>query len=244
MDKLLSDVSEKISERVSMEEHAGSGISSNNSFYPNDTSESLRNLIRQYEASASPLTVSFRQLVAWISMGERASHYIHSYPAKLLPQIGHYFLAAFDYFPKNCIVLDPFSGTGTVALEAILSGRKAYYVDSNPLARLIAKVKTTPVSEDSLIQGLNHVKSAFGRIEKGHIPDVVNINYWYDDESILELSRLKLAIEEVQNDNVKDVLKVTFSTVCRKVSLADPRLSVPVKRKTKSAETYEAGKKL
>jgi hypothetical protein len=43
------------------------------------------------------------------------------------------------------LVVDPYCGSGTTLLEASLSRRKSVGIDLNPLAVLIAKVKTTPI---------------------------------------------------------------------------------------------------
>jgi len=49
------------------------------------------------------------------------------------------------YCPKNGIVLDPFLGSGTTAIEAIRLGRRVIGIDINPLAIFIAKTTLTPV---------------------------------------------------------------------------------------------------
>ena len=89
--------------------------------YPVDTTKKIFKLIEKYEKENRPQEVSFRELVFWLKVGERATHYIHPYPAKLLPQIAHFFLASNILASSDDFVLDPFSGTGTVALEANLS---------------------------------------------------------------------------------------------------------------------------
>ena len=164
-------------------------------------------------------------------MGERATHYLHTYPAKLLPQIAHFFLAASCLSKPGEQVLDPFGGTGTVALEAILSKRIALYADSNPLARLISQTKTSSYNTRTL-------KNAFKRIEMRYrlsrtrtAPNVININYWYDKATIRQLARLKHAIDLEKNAHTRAFFSVTLSAVARKVSKADPRFSVPVRKK-------------
>ncbi|MGU9830511.1 hypothetical protein [Pseudomonas sp. LF242] len=200
--------------------------------YPVDTTDSLVCIIKSYQEDKSTQTVSFRSLVPWMKVGERATHYIHPYPAKLLPQIAHFFLGAKKYFGADLKVLDPFGGTGTVALEAILSGSNAYYSDANPLARLIAKVKTTSLCVASARISLKEILENYKRSRKSTPPDVVNIDKWYTTENIRSLCRLKHAIELSCEGDVRDFFLVTFSAVARKVSLADPRLSVPVRLKT------------
>lgn len=197
--------------------------------FPVDTSPVLLHLMHRFDGT--PIPVSFRKIVSWIRMGERATHYIHTYPAKLLPQIAHFFLAASCLSKPGEQVLDPFGGTGTVALEAILSKRIALYADSNPLARLIAQTKTSSYN-------IRTLKSAFTRIEMRYrlsrsrtAPNVININYWYDTAIIRQLTRLKHAIDQEKNVHTRAFFAISLSAVARKVSRADPRFSVPVRKK-------------
>lgn len=68
------------------------------------------------------------------------SHNIHRYSGKFIPQIAKSVIELFT--DEEDIVLDPYLGSGTTALEAILSGRKSIGIDINPLAILISEVKT------------------------------------------------------------------------------------------------------
>ncbi|BDL37556.1 hypothetical protein [Methylorubrum sp. GM97] len=198
--------------------------------FPVDTTPILRGFLRDFSSNKEPITVSFRQLVPWVKP-ERATHYIHSYPAKLLPQIAHFFVAAQNLVEPGGSVLDPFAGTGTVALETILSNRTALYADANPLARLITDVKTTPLGEDNIEQAIRRVKDKFQSTREGVLPDVININHWYEPDIIAQLGRLKVAINVEADRGVKNLLQLTFSSTAKKVSLADPRFSVPVRSK-------------
>lgn len=199
--------------------------------YAQDTSAALKEMLDQYRSSAETQTLSFRKLISWIKVGERATHYIHPYPAKLLPQIAHFFLAAKEYFGSELHVLDPFGGSGTVALETILSGNKAYYADANPLARYIAKVKTKKIDTTQLRTELVLIEQRYKRSRACKKPDVVNLNKWFSAKSINHLVRLKSSIDGCENTDIRDFYLVAFSAVSRKVSNADPRLSVPVVRK-------------
>lgn len=199
--------------------------------FPVDTGQVLANLLRRYEADQQPIAVSFRDLVPWIRMGERATHHIHTYPAKLLPQIAHFFLATTSFVGSDETVLDPFAGTGTVALETILSGRPALYADANPLARLIATTKTRQVDNTLLIAAFEEVKAAYATSRARRRPDVVNLDRWFASATITKLVRLRAAIMSVKHLDARDLLLVTFSAALRKASLADPRFSVPVRRR-------------
>lgn len=199
--------------------------------YPFSTDEILDDLLANFISSREAQEVSFRELVPWMKVGERATHYIHSYPAKLLPHIAHFFLASERICPPAGLVLDPFSGTGTVALEAMLSGREPFYADANPLARLITSAKTTIVPEEALNEAFKQCLSDFKKSRTRSHPEIVNIEHWYTLETISHLSRLKAAVDRQPSGTIKDFLLTTFSSVTRKSSLADPRLSVPVKVK-------------
>ncbi|RYG25715.1 MAG: hypothetical protein EON93_21975, partial [Burkholderiales bacterium] len=131
--------------------------------FPIDTTAALAALTRQFEQTREPIEVEFRKLVHWIKSGERASHYLHPYPAKLLPHIAHFFLATDQYAGRSETVLDPFAGSGTVALETVLSGRRALYAEANPLGRLLTAVKTRAINATSLDAAEKAVLAAFAR---------------------------------------------------------------------------------
>lgn len=217
----LESARDQVAERVSL---------GRTDAYPIDTSSALERLIGRYSETKDAIPVSFREMVPWIK-GERANHYLHSYPAKLLPQIAHFFLAADAWLRKDAVVLDPFSGSGTVALEALLSGRTAYWADVNPLARLVTQVKTKSLSENTVRKAYLEAVRRFEHTHTAPIPDVVNIALWFETETILPLARLKRAIEGEHQVDVRNFLLLSFSTLVRTCSCADPRFSVPVRSK-------------
>ena len=196
--------------------------------YPVDTSNQLAAFINNYQRRRRAIPVSFRKLVPWLKVGERATHYIHPYPAKLLPHIAHFFLAARSLCKAHGLVLDPFGGSGTVALESCLSGRTATYADTNPLARLIAETKICTPGNLDFDSALASLKSRFQRSRTRCHPAVVNLEKWFRPEVVLSLSRLKAAIEWERSADTRRLFQVTFSATVRRVSNADPRLSVPV----------------
>ncbi len=72
----------------------------------------------------------------------------YSYPAKFQYRLPAYLIQTLS--SPNDIVLDPYCGGGTTPLEAGLLHRKGIAYDLNPLAALIATVKTTPISKARL----------------------------------------------------------------------------------------------
>jgi hypothetical protein len=71
---------------------------------------------------------------------EFLTHDLHPYPAKFIPQIPGNCIAQLT-FPGE-LVLDPFGGSGTTALEAVRLGRRALSIDANAVGTLIGRVKT------------------------------------------------------------------------------------------------------
>lgn len=194
-----------------------------------DASKILNDLFDKYNRRKKPLQVDFRKMVDWIAYGERSSHMIHLYPAKLLPHIPAFFLANDILSKPGDTVLDPFSGSGTVVLEALLAERIPVGADSNPLARLISKVKTTPIKKVRLERAYSKLKLDLLTAESSELPNVINIDYWFHSHVILELSKIKNSINKIKDRGIKDFFLVCFSNTIKRVSLADPRLSVPVR---------------
>jgi hypothetical protein len=62
-------------------------------------------------------------------------------------------------------------------------------------------------------------------------PDVVNLEKWFDNDVVCKLVRLRASFSSIDDTAVRDFMRVTFSAVIRKASRADPRFSVPVRRR-------------
>ena len=193
--------------------------------------EEIKKIIESYFLSyakdGEPIDVNFRELVPEITKPERYTHLIHSYPAKLLANIPYFFLASDILCPSDGVVLDPFCGTGTVLLEAALSGRRAYGADANPLAELITSVKTNYIPKSLLLETLKSLLDA----AKNHLISRVfpeSIAIWFAQGTMDQLAALQTAIMELDSEGEKAFFELCFSSVVRKVSFADPSISVPV----------------
>lgn len=69
-------------------------------------------------------------------------HGFHAYPARAHPVTARRLIE--DLVPPGGVVLDPFCGSGTVLVEAMLAGRAALGSDLNPIAVMLARAKTFP----------------------------------------------------------------------------------------------------
>jgi tRNA G10 N-methylase Trm11 len=196
-----------------------------------DFSEKIKSLLKEYANSSEPIEVSFRDLVPNLNHSDRATHLIHTYPAKLLTHIPYFFLNNSIFSKPGDLVLDPFCGSGTVLLETILAGRQAIGADANPLARLISRVKTSHYDNEILKLYLEKITETIPTSENLMVPRVCNIDYWFLPHVQNQLIKIISAIEEIQDQKYRDFFWVCFSNCIKKVSLADPRVSVPVKLK-------------
>lgn len=196
----------------------------------NCDAETLDTLFRAYARDGEPIQVNFRTLIPTLTNGERATHFAHPYPAKLLRHIPYLFAQANRLSQPGDLILDPFCGSGTVLLEAILSGRNAIGADSNPLARLISRTKTVASPPDTIRR---RAAVLFDKVrtpkDRSTTVDVVNVDHWFYPHVQRQLAALKFAIDSERDDHIKSFFRMSFSATIKRVSLADPRLSVPVR---------------
>lgn len=193
------------------------------------TDSTLERLLTRYRRTGSAIPVDFRKLVPCFTSAERATHLLHPYPAKLLMHIPFFFLANSLLSRKGDLVADPFCGSGTVLLEAQLAGRVPIGADVNPIARLITRVKTTPILASALDKASDCLFERISSVSYTTVPDVINLEHWFHSHVIRQLQRLYEAIESTKHQEIREFFQVCFSSCLKKVSLADPRLSVPVR---------------
>ena len=125
--------------------------------------------------------------------------------------------------------MDPFCGSGTVLVEAVLAGRPAIGCDTNPLAVLLTKVKTTPLEPERIHTALSRLTHRLPRRTRAQLPHLVDVGFWHPRRVVSQLLRLKGAIAGTRDAGVRDYFWACFSVVVRRGSVADPRLSVPVR---------------
>ena len=193
------------------------------------TDEAVERLLNRYGRTGRAIPVDFRSLVSCLPNAERATHLLHPYPAKLLMHIPFFFLANSFFSREGDVVADPFCGSGTVLLESQLAGRYAVGADSNPLARLLTAVKTSPIPVAVVDRAADRLLARIPDRASSSEPDVVNLKHWFYPHVVRQLQCLHEAVENTRRADVRDFFRVCFSSCVQKVSLADPRLSVPVR---------------
>lgn len=136
--------------------------------------------------------------------GERKEdpiHRIHAYPAKFPAFIT---TKALRYAQQAGVsvdlIADVFCGCGTTAVESMRSGKNFWGCDINPVATLIAQVKTRHYSDAGLRCRIDAIKSLFESCEPttAELAAVSKrIKYWFSDRNTEDLLRLRRAINRV-----------------------------------------------
>ena len=84
---------------------------------------------------------------------------------------------------------------------------------------LIAKVRTTPISTERALKLLELILKQ--EVKNYEVPSFPNIEYWFDEDVIEGLAKLRAAIFSVEDDRLQNLFKVAFSETIRLVSKAD-----------------------
>lgn len=86
------------------------------------------------------------------------THGYHGYPAMMIPQVARHLIALVKtHAPDTERLFDPFMGSGTSLVEGMLQGLTVTGSDLNPLARLLARVKTTLYDPRDLAEAWAHI---------------------------------------------------------------------------------------
>jgi methylase of polypeptide subunit release factors len=131
---------------------------------------------------------------------EMKMHHIHAYPAKFPAFITTKALAlAKEKEVKAKRIADIFCGCGTVAFEARRCSIDFWGCDINPVATMIAKVKSRKYQPLRLLKFYEAILEAFAKSNAdAGLYDYANdrLKYWYDRHHYSELHKLRLKIEQ------------------------------------------------
>ena len=151
------------------------------------------------------------------------THCFHTYPAMMIPQIARRLLK--EYGVEGGWLLDPYCGRGTSLVEASLFGMHSVGCDINPLVRLIATAKSTPICLSTLDKTLSELNEDLFQIEfredkvpDAPIPDILNLEYWFSEKVIKSLAYLRNWVSKVEDEAVQNFILVAFSETVREVS--------------------------
>ncbi len=169
------------------------------------------------------------------------THCYHYYPAMMIPQVARGLLNSF-HNGKPGLLFDPFCGTGTSLVEGILGGFDVIGTDLNPLARIIAKTKCTLIDEVDLEESVEEFRIFLSNHDTdefiGKAPNFKNIEFWFDNKTILELTTIKYFIDQIERTDIKNFFKVAFSETIRESSYTKAGEFKLVRKKGKELENH------
>ncbi len=159
------------------------------------------------------------------------AHDIHPYPAKFIPQIPGTLISRLSACGE--LVLDPFGGSGTTALEAVRLGRRALSVDANPLSALIGRAKTASIDRATArelhgmhaalageLQALSDDPRKLVALYSDRAPLIPNREKWFADSAFGELSLIKARIMDLET-RARDIALVALSRIAIQASFQD-----------------------
>ena len=132
--------------------------------------------------------------------------------------------------PAGTTILDPFCGSGTVLVEALYRHHTAIGIDTNPIARLITKAKTTPLDRAVLSSHLTTIVNKARRLRRAP-SDARLPTYWFTSPARNALYRLHCSIHDLPNVHqaYRIFFLATLTSIVRSCSLADPSIPPPVR---------------
>lgn len=151
------------------------------------------------------------------------THGFHAYPARMHPVLARELLVRFS--ERGDVVLDPFAGSGTVLIEALVAGCRAQGVDLSPLASRVAEQQCALRDAASR----SRFRAVLGKVAEAsearvraraevHVPISRSERQYYDPHVMLELSGLWAEIQQVSAAADRRALEVVFSALLVKFS--------------------------
>lgn len=165
------------------------------------------------------------------------THNLHPYPAKFIPQIPNTLIQELSSVGDT--VADVFCGSGTTLLEALQLKRHAIGIDANPLAVLISRAKTSPLSDPDFEELETHrhacertlarAASPTGDLfqdggtfrSSGWRPAAKICEFWFAPHVVEELAELRLLIGRLSSEAVRTLCSVALSAIIVSVSKQD-----------------------
>lgn len=155
-----------------------------------------------------------------------ATHGLHAFAARLPPPLARWAIESFT--DPGDYVLDVMCGSGTTLVEGLLTGRHAWGVDIDPLARLISMVKATLIPAASILEFAAEIEKglAAGAVDDSWRPALPRLDYWFREDVSADLARMKSLIVKTASEEsaLRSLAWAVFSSlIVARTSVANAR---------------------
>ena len=158
------------------------------------------------------------------------THGYHRYPAKFIPQLARKLIS--DHSQEGDLVVDPFGGCGTTAIEARVNHRRALAVDVNPVAVMISKAKINAIAPGVLRKTIatfwQRHDAAADKGEKLCALTNARIDHWFRPSEKRALARILAAINQWRKGNTRNFLTCAFSNILKNCSMWSMKSNKPL----------------
>jgi DNA modification methylase len=141
---------------------------------------------------------------------------IHPYPAKFIGDIPRTFIEQLP-IPAGTKVFDPFCGSGTTLVEAQRAGHSTVGIDLNPIACLLARVKTARLAP-RFVEVANEVVERARYFNLQQPSTIPNVDHWFKQEIQVAVSGLAQTITAQEFSAWLDPLRLALSSILVRVS--------------------------
>ncbi|GHG61519.1 hypothetical protein GCM10010919_06060 [Alishewanella longhuensis] len=159
------------------------------------------------------------------------THGLHPYKGKFYPQLAKSLVNIGSKGNTECVVFDPFCGSGTTVLESFLSGNHAFGMDINPIAISISRAKNEilTVEKTLVFNAINALMKELGSYNvemeyKSEIPDILmeEVRAWFPPKVINKINFLLSKARVYGNKKIVNYFELVLSSIIRNVSQQDP----------------------
>ncbi|QQR86941.1 MAG: site-specific DNA-methyltransferase [Flavobacteriales bacterium] len=144
------------------------------------------------------------------------SHNLYRYPARFSPRFVREIIASLSQ--PGDLVVDPFVGGGTSAVEALSSGRNFLGCDINPIAVFASKAKVTTFSKETLSEALRLISAREEQANSGGLVPKHYLKDGYLNNVPRRFQRLVAPILTLTEDNGDPEVELFIRSVLLKTS--------------------------
>ncbi|EPJ3658191.1 MULTISPECIES: DNA methyltransferase [Acinetobacter] len=177
------------------------------------------------------------------------THGLHAYKGKFYPQLAASLINIATKHNNDSQILDPFCGSGTTVLEAVLGGHKAFGIDMNPLAYHLSKSKNEILLLDrNLVRGaIKTLSYELTKFDENKIYTLTQfpieisdeLYSWFPSKVVVKLDYILSKIRVFGDTRLVNYFEMILSSIVRSISQQDPQ-DLRIRRRKEEIEDAPA----